>query len=83
MFHWICLLLNLLVLVGVELPLCILVTLTWNALTCFWSQVEYKIVPFYLCVVTGLKIILSEILGMICYLYQVYLSFVYQKDTFI
>ena len=31
MFHWICLLFILLVLVGVELPMCVVVTLSWNA----------------------------------------------------
>ena len=36
-FHWICLLFILLILVGVELPLCIHVVLTisWNAISCF------------------------------------------------
>ena len=34
-FHWICLLFILLILVGVELPLCIFVTLSCNAITCF------------------------------------------------
>ena len=29
---------------GVELPLCIVVTLSWGAVSCFWSQVGYKIV---------------------------------------
>ena len=33
---------------GVELPSCIVVTLSWNALTCSCSQAEYKIVFFYL-----------------------------------
>ena len=46
--HWICLLFILLILVGVELPLCIVVIPSWNAITCFWSQVKYKIVLFYL-----------------------------------
>ena len=36
-----------LILVGVELPLCIVVTLSRNAITVFWSQAEYKIVLFY------------------------------------
>ena len=36
MFHWICLLFILLILVGVELPLCIIVTLSLkNAITSF------------------------------------------------
>ena len=34
-FHWICLPFILLILVGVELPLCIVVTLSQNAMTCF------------------------------------------------
>ena len=34
-FHWICLLFILLILVGVELPLCIVVTLSENAMACF------------------------------------------------
>ena len=33
-FHWICLLFILLILVGVEVPVCIVVTLSWNAITC-------------------------------------------------
>ena len=40
----VCLLLNLLILVGVELLLCIVVILSKNV---FWSQVEHKIVLFY------------------------------------
>ena len=47
--YWICLLFILLILVGVQLPLCIVVTLPQNAITCFWSQIECKIVLFYLC----------------------------------
>ena len=31
MFHWIYLLFNLLILVGVKLPFCLVVTLSWNA----------------------------------------------------
>ena len=34
-FHWICLLFILLILVGVELLLYIVITLSWNAMTCF------------------------------------------------
>ena len=34
MFHWICLQFILLVLVGVELPLCQVVALSYNAVTC-------------------------------------------------
>ena len=34
-FHWICLLFITLILVGIELPLCIVVTLSQNAVTCF------------------------------------------------
>ena len=34
-FHWICLPSILLILVGVELPLCVVVTLSWNAVLCF------------------------------------------------
>ena len=47
-FHWICLLFVLLILVGVELPSCIVVTLSWNALTCFLesSSVEDRLVLF-------------------------------------
>ena len=45
--YWICLLFTFLILVGVELPLCIVVTLCYNAITCFWSQAEYKIVLCY------------------------------------
>ena len=41
-----CLLFILFILVGVELPLCIVVTLSWNAIPAFWSQVEYKVVLF-------------------------------------
>ena len=37
-----------LVLVGVELPLCIVDTPFWIAITSFWNRVEYKIVLFYL-----------------------------------
>ena len=33
--YWICLLLIFLILVGAELPLCIVVTLSQNAVTCF------------------------------------------------
>ena len=33
--HWTCLLFIFLILVGVELPLCIVVTLSYNAVTCF------------------------------------------------
>ena len=40
----ICLLFILLILVGAELPLCIVVTLSWNAITVFWSQAEFMIV---------------------------------------
>ena len=44
-FHWICLPFILLILVSVELPLCVIVTLSQNAVChVFWSQVEYKIV---------------------------------------
>ena len=41
-FHWIYLLFIFLILVGVELYLCIVVTLSCNAITCFWSQIEYE-----------------------------------------
>ena len=34
-FHWISLPSILLILVGVELPLCVVVTLFWNAVLCF------------------------------------------------
>ena len=34
-FHWICLPFVLLILVGVELPLCVIVTLSQNAVSCF------------------------------------------------
>ena len=34
-FHWICPLFILLILLGVELPSCIVVTLSQNAITCF------------------------------------------------
>ena len=34
-FHWNCLLFIVIILVGVELPLCIVVTLSQNAITCF------------------------------------------------
>ena len=34
-FHWICLPFILLILVGVELPLCAIVTLSLNAVSCF------------------------------------------------
>ena len=38
-------------LVGFEPPSCLVVTLSKNAITAFWCQVEYKIVLFYfLCV---------------------------------
>ena len=46
-FHWMCILFVLLILMGANLPLCIVVTLSQNAITCFWSQVEYKIVFFH------------------------------------
>ena len=48
-FHWICLLFILLILVGVQLPLCI-VLYPRKLQSVFWSQVEYKIVSFYLLV---------------------------------
>ena len=35
MFHWICLPSILLILVGVELPLCVVVTLSQNVVLCF------------------------------------------------
>ena len=34
-FHWICLLSILFILVGVELPLCVVVTLSQNVVLCF------------------------------------------------
>ena len=34
-FHWICLLSILLILLGVELPLCVVVTLSKNVVLCF------------------------------------------------
>ena len=34
-FHWICLPFILLILVGVELPLCVIFTLSQNAVLCF------------------------------------------------
>ena len=34
-FHWICLQFILLILVGVDLPLCVVVTLSKNAVSCF------------------------------------------------
>ena len=37
------------ILVGIELPLCVVVTLSQNAVSFFWSQVEYKIVCFISC----------------------------------
>ena len=47
--HWICLPSILLILVGVELPLCVVVTLSQNVVLpyVFWSQVEYGIRLFY------------------------------------
>ena len=36
-----------LIFVGVELSLCIVFTLSQNAITCFWNKVEYKIVLFH------------------------------------
>ena len=47
-FNWICLTFILLILVGVELPLCVVVTLLYLGILChvFWKQVEYKIVCF-------------------------------------
>ena len=48
-FHWISLFI-LLILVDVELPLHIVVTLSWNAmLECWNTQAEYKTVLFYFC----------------------------------
>ena len=44
-FHWISLLFILLVSVSVELPLAVVVTLSYNV---FCGQVEFKIVLFYL-----------------------------------
>ena len=42
LFNWICLLFILLILMGVELPLCLFVTLSYNRITCFlesnWVQ---------------------------------------------
>ena len=46
-FHWVCLLFILLILVGVELPLCIAVAILECYKSVFWSQVEYKIALFY------------------------------------
>ena len=51
--YWICLLFIFLVLVDVELPLCIVVTLLLPVL---WSQVEYKIVLFYLLLIGGERV---------------------------
>ena len=47
MFHLICLLYILLILVSVELSLCIVLALSQDEITCFLSRVEYKIVMFY------------------------------------
>ena len=38
-FHWICLPFILLILVGVELPLCVIVTLSQNAVSCFLESI--------------------------------------------
>ena len=47
MFHGIFLLFILLALVGVEFPFCLVDTLSQHAITCFKSEVGYKIVLFY------------------------------------
>ena len=49
MFQRICLLFILLILMGIDLPLCLVATLSQDAMLypAFWSQAEYKIVLFY------------------------------------
>ena len=51
-FHWIGLPFILVILVGIELPLCVVVTLSQNAVSFFWSQVEYKSVCFISCLMS-------------------------------
>ena len=47
-FHWICRPFILLILVGVELPLCIVVTLSYNAVCVLFSGVKLSIRSFVL-----------------------------------
>ena len=47
-FHWICLQSILLILVGVELPLCVVVTLSQNVVLCFLESSSVWDCLFYL-----------------------------------